>query len=227
VSIQLDGLTLSPDSLAATVGGSPSITATATYAGQPVAGVAVLYSVTGSSSSSGTCSTDESGQCSFTYAGPTLPGTDAVIACGDANANGVTDPEEPCGQSTVTWSSPTTTSVQVTGSGVIANSVGEANITFDFSVESGDGGATGSCSIVDATSAANVNIECVNVSSLQQDGNHVTFEGAATVDGVSTTYRIDVDDNGGSGTGDSFQIQTSTGYSVGGPLVSGDIQILN
>jgi hypothetical protein len=202
------------------------LTASATYGGQPVGGATVLFSVSGSTNSSGSCSTDVSGECSFAYAGPALPGTDTVTACGDANANGTVDEGEPCATSTVAWISPTTITVQATGSGVVANAAGAAAITFDFSVKSGDSGSKGSCAIVDATTVANVNIECLDVLNTQQSGNHVTFSGDVMIDGAPATYRIDVDDNGTPGAGqDRFQIQTSTGYSAGGLLVSGNIQI--
>ena len=55
---------------------------------------------------------------------------------------------------------------------------------------------------------------------------HATFFGNATVDGAPTTYRIDVDDLSQPGAGgDSFKLQTGSGYTVGGVLVRGDIQI--
>jgi hypothetical protein len=48
----------------------------------------------------------------------------------------------------------------------------------------------------------------------------------ATVNGVATTYRIDVDDFGNPGRGmDNFSITTGVGYSVGGVLTAGNILV--
>jgi hypothetical protein len=59
-----------------------------------------------------------------------------------------------------------------------------------------------------------------------ETGTHATVFGDATVNGVDTTYRIDVDDNGDPGKGkDDFFITTGTGYSVGGVLTAGNILV--
>jgi hypothetical protein len=48
----------------------------------------------------------------------------------------------------------------------------------------------------------------------------------ATVNGVQTTYRIDVDDNAEPGAGrDTFKFQSDTGYTVGGVITKGNIQV--
>ncbi len=58
-----------------------------------------------------------------------------------------------------------------------------------------------------------------------QAGTHATFFGNATVNGVAT-YRIDVDDLAEPGAGrDTFKIQTANGYTVGGVLLRGNIQV--
>jgi hypothetical protein len=63
---------------------------------------------------------------------------------------------------------------------------------------------------------------------LVRAGTHATFFGNATVNGVPTTYRIDVDDLGEPGAGrDTFRVQTAGGYSAGGVLTHGNIQIHN
>jgi hypothetical protein len=50
--------------------------------------------------------------------------------------------------------------------------------------------------------------------------------GNATINGVATTYRIDVDDVGEPGAGnDIFAIQTASGYAAGGTLLRGNVQV--
>ena len=44
--------------------------------------------------------------------------------------------------------------------------------------------------------ALDVQVKCLDVSSLVQAGTHATFFGNATVNGAATTYRIDVEDLG-------------------------------
>jgi HD superfamily phosphohydrolase YqeK len=227
VTIQLDGVALSPESVLATVGTEQSIAAAATYEGQAVPGVTLLWSISGVSNMGADCTTDSSGRCSFAYTGPDVPGTDTVRVCGDTNFNRTPDPDEPCGEATVGWIAPVS-SVKATGSGEIANAAGLAKITFAFDVKSNERGAKGSCQIVDATAGVDLTIQCIGVSSVERSGNHVTFTGDASIGGVAGTYGIYVEDNGTPGKGrDRFQIQTSTGYSASGVLVAGNIRVHN
>src|SRR5207245_4165736 len=77
-------LTLSPAAAVNTVDSKHTVTATVTGAfGQPAPGVTVIFQVTGSVNTSGSCVTNASGQCSFTYTGPALPGADAIHAFAD------------------------------------------------------------------------------------------------------------------------------------------------
>ncbi|MEA2485373.1 MAG: hypothetical protein QOD46_484 [Actinomycetota bacterium] len=201
------------------------MTATATTGGQPVEGVTVLFSVAGSVSASGSCVTDASGTCSYSYTGPDLPGTDTVTACGDANNNASVDAGEPCQTASVTWIHPVE-EVRASGSGVIANAAGVGKIQFRFYAKSVGQDVSGSCRLVDTTHAAKAHIKCVNVSSMEQDGNHVTISGSALIHGVATTYQIDAVDAADPGEGkDTFQITTASGYSASGVLLSGDISV--
>jgi hypothetical protein len=60
----------------------------------------------------------------------------------------------------------------------------------------------------------------------KQSETHATFFGHATVNGVATDYRIDVDDLREPGAGwDTFKIQTASGYTANGLLATGNIQI--
>jgi hypothetical protein len=105
-----------------------------------------------------------------------------------------------------------------TGGGQIGSST-----TFGFHAES-DGGLRGGCTVIDRASGDKV--KCLDVTSFNATGTHVTFWGHATVNGVTGTYRIDVHDIGEPGAGvDTFAIQVSTGFSAAGVLSQGNIQI--
>jgi hypothetical protein len=100
----------------------------------------------------------------------------------------------------------------------------EPSVTFGFVASADDSGAKGTCSVVDDTTSTHV--KCLDVTAYTQSATHATFSGNATVDGVPTTYRIDVDDGGEPGAGtDTFAIQTGTGYTGGGQVTSGNIQV--
>ncbi|HEX6177027.1 MAG TPA: thrombospondin type 3 repeat-containing protein, partial [Thermoanaerobaculia bacterium] len=70
---------------------------------QPIPGVTIYFSVTGSVTTSGQCTTETTGQCSFGYDGPANPGADAIHAFADADGDGVEDADEPVGTATNTW----------------------------------------------------------------------------------------------------------------------------
>jgi hypothetical protein len=222
-------VTLTPPDAVNTVGTNHTVTATVTNsAGGAVPNASVLFSTSGSTSASGSCTTDANGQCTFTYAGPQLPGADIIMACADANKNGAGDPGEPCAEATKAWMLPASTAGQTTGGGQVLNAAGNDKIAFGFNAKSTSNGLQGNCTVVDPSPATNVKIKCLDVTSLVQTGTHATVFGNATVNGTATTYRIDVDDLGEPGAGhDTFKIQTSSGYTAGGTLTNGNIQIHN
>lgn len=81
-------MTLSPAADTNPVGTSQTVTAMVMDAtGQPVANVIVRFTVTGSLSASGQCTTGATGTCTFTYQGPAFPGTDTINAYADSDAN--------------------------------------------------------------------------------------------------------------------------------------------
>jgi adhesin/invasin len=91
------------------VGTSHTVTATLTFFGppsftgtEPVPGIVIRFTVTGPGATTGSCTTDGSGQCSFTYSATTA-GADTITAYADMNANGVNNPGEPSGAATKTW----------------------------------------------------------------------------------------------------------------------------
>ena len=80
------------------------------------------------------------------------------------------------------------------------------------------------CSVTDRL--MEVRITCSTVTSYVQSGTHVTILGTAMINGITTTYRIEADDLGDSGSGlDTFSIWTGDGYSASGMLTSGNIVV--
>lgn len=224
-------VTLSPPTAVNPVGTSHTVTATVlNILGQPVQGATVLFTVTGADNATGSCTTDANGQCSFTYQGPQLPGADLITACADANKNGTCDPGEPIGTATKVFVLPASTPGQVTGGGQIPGALATRDIAFGFNAQSTDKGLMGRCNVIDQ--ATNTQVKCLDVTALVQTpatvqgGGGATFFGTAEVNGVATTYRIDVTDLAEPGTGkDTFRIQTASGYTAGGVLASGNIQV--
>jgi len=201
------------------VGTSHTVTATVTdFNGNPVPGTTVFFSVTGADSTQGTCATDQNGMCSFTYLGPQLPGADDITGCagGDYNA-------QPCGDATKIWTLPASTPGQVTGGGQIIMPPAD-KVSFGFNAQSDGTTTKGNCNVIDHDKR--IHIKCDNVQVLVVAGTHATFFGQADQDGVTTNYRIDVDDLTDPGAGiDNFKIQIDQGYLAGGFLTAGNIQI--
>jgi virginiamycin B lyase len=220
---------LSPADAVNNVSTTHTVTATVKDAsGNPLSGITVLFKVQGADNVSGSCTTDSSGQCSFTYQGPNLPGADLITACADSNGNGSADTGEPCAEATKAWVLPTSTQGQTTGGGQILNAQATDKIAFGFSAKSDSKGVKGECTVVDPSTPTNTKIKCLDVTALVQGTTHATFFGDATVNGVATTYRIDVDDIADPGAGkDTFKIQTDSGYVAGGILTAGNIQVHN
>jgi hypothetical protein len=220
----VDNLALSPVSAMVRVRKDHTVSATATAGDQPVEGVTLLFSVAGSVTATGSCATDGSGVCSFTYAGPDLPGEDTVTACADANGNSTADPGEPCGTAAVTWVRHVLV-VHAFGGGVIANAAGLAKISFDFNFRRVGHHFKGSCDVVDATPVVDLELKCLDVTGISRTGRHVTVTGDASIGDVSTTYQIDVFDAKYGNRRDTFQIQTASGYSASGTLLSGKVKV--
>ena len=223
VPLDAAAVTLSPLVAINTVGATHTVTATAlNVTAGPVGGTTILFTISGSVSAQGSCTTNAQGQCSFAYQGPQLPGADLVTGCADNNENGVADPTEPCGEASKIWMLPATLPGQVTGGGWIVAANGSL-VSFGFNAQSDAQIAKGNCNVIDHGSKTQ--IKCSSVDTLLVIGTHATLFGQATVGGVTTTYRIDVDDLGEPGTQDTFKIQTDSGYIAGGTLAGGDIQI--
>jgi CSLREA domain-containing protein len=215
---------LSPANAVNPVGTTHTVTATVTggVPEQPLTGVAVFFTVSGSVSTTGQCTTDLSGQCSFTYQGPSQPGADVITAYADANGNNTQDAVELSGTATKEWSLNASTPGQVTGGGQIQWVTGK--VVFGFNAQNEQNGVKGNCNLVDV--ASDLHLKCLTVTSLVVAGTHATFSGQARIAGLTTNYRIDVDDLAEPGTGrDTFKIQTDAGYTASGVLTAGNIQI--
>jgi FG-GAP repeat/Bacterial Ig-like domain (group 1) len=215
---------LTPPSDTNVVGSTHTVTATVTdTGGNPVAGILVRFSVSGSVTTTGNCTTGADGTCSFSYTGPQLPGADSISAYADTDQDGVHDAVEPGGEATKAWELPASTPGSVSGGGTIEDAATN-KIAFGFSAKNENQGLTGSCNVIDH--AADVKLKCEDVTSFTITANQATIFGNATVNGVATTYRIDVVDNADPGkNADSFSIQTASGYSRGGTLTAGNVQV--
>jgi hypothetical protein len=111
----------------------------------------------------------------------------------------------------------------VTGGGQVYDSTRSNKIAFGFTAKSDNKGVHGECSVVDPST--DTKMKCTDATTMVGSGTHATFFGDATVNGSPTTYRIDVDDLGEPGSSDTFKVQTSTGYTAGGTLAGGNIQV--
>jgi hypothetical protein len=96
-------LMLTPVAATNPVGTSHTVTATVRDAGNnPVSGVTVRFSVTGTHTASGSATTNASGQATFTYPG-TAVGPDAIHAFADTDTDTTQDVGEPFGDATKAW----------------------------------------------------------------------------------------------------------------------------
>jgi hypothetical protein len=222
---------LSPPTDINPVGSSHTVTATVEdILGEPMAEVEVLFEVEGSSTTTGSCVTDVNGQCSFTYTGPSEPGADRIAAVADVIDNGRPDPNEPFGNATKAWGFSTPPAGSVTGGG----QAGVAPvITFGFNARN-DPKVSGNCTIVDQSTDPRTIIKCATVTSVTvvspNGGGTAHIEATGTIDTgddkIQTNIRIDVTDVSEPNRGaDSFLISTTSGYTAGGAVTSGNIQV--
>lgn len=119
---------------------------------------------------------------------------------------------------------PLSSAGKATGGGQIPSASGADPVTFGFTAQSDGQAQKGTCEVVDHATATT--IKCLDVTGYFQSGNHATFVGHATVNGVATLYRVDVTETGEPGIGrDSFAIHTGSGYAAAGVLLHGNIQV--
>jgi hypothetical protein len=210
------------------------VNATVTDAsGAPVPGVTVRFSVTGAVTTSGTRTTNPSGQTSFCYHGPELPGQDAIKAYADTNTNNRQDLGEPAGAATKTWTLPVSTplcTVTITNGGRITANDGD-KATFGGNAKvSAQGTASGQEEYQDHGPAVNINVKSTSVlaATCSSDKKQASIYGRGTVNGAgSYLFKIDVQDLGEPGVGrDTYRILLSSGYDSGvHKLEGGNVQI--
>jgi hypothetical protein len=202
------------------------VTATVTdrFENPVLAGIDVYFSVSGANptSSAVKVATDANGQAQFCYTGRN-GGTDTIKAVADRDSppNGADD-GDPSGTASKTWLSNIPCKVQGTGT---ISSTQQFNFGVDYSA--GAAAPVGSATYIDSgqgkqfSSTRIDGLVCFGVSG----GAHAIFFGRGLVNGVPVSdFQVDIDDLGpGPGT-DKFAIQWP-GYSAGGTLVTGDIQI--
>jgi len=97
-------------------------------------------------------------------------------------------------------------------------------IAFGFNALSDKSGPKGRCAVVDAD--ADVMVKCLDATKVVVAANRAYVYGNATINGSAVTYRIDVTDNGEPGIGvDRWSIQLSNGWTAGGTLSEGNVQV--
>ena len=226
-------LTLSPLTATNDVDTQHTVTATVKdVTMNPVPNIIVRFSVTGSVNTTGSCTTNTSGQCSFTYTGPALPGADAITAFADTNNNNMQDVGEPTAAATKVWTVPLSTplcEVDVTYGGWIhANNGDKANFGGNAKADS-QGNPQGQEEYQDKGPVQPMNVHSINVLAvICPTPTEASIFGDATIDGAgSFSYRIDVEDHGEPGKGvDKYQIRLSNGYDSGDQfLEGGNVQI--
>lgn len=202
------------------VGTNHTVTATVTTSGGPVVGVTVNFTVEGAwVNTTGSCTTDGNGQCMFTYQGPPEPDVNTITGCVDYNGSTT------CDIATKVFFLPASTPGQVTGGGhILVNDIIHA-VSFGFNAQFSDSrGFKGQGVVVDHRDGTRIKI--LDVEYLLITGTHAQFRGNAEINGVATKYVIDVDDLAEPGVlVDTFTIRTDSGYSAGGFVSGGNIQI--
>jgi hypothetical protein len=226
-------LTLAPSAATNPVGTQHCVTATVEdVAGNPVSGVTVHFTVTGSVNTSGSDVTDANGQATFCYMGPLLPGPDAITAFADTNNNGTQDVGEPTGAATKTWVLPVTTplcQITITEGGRITAANGD-KATFGGNAQSSATGQTkGQQEYQDHGPVQGMNVKSINVQAIVcEDTTQASIYGQATINRAgSFFYRINVKDLADPGVGeDTYWILLQNGYnSSEKTLEGGNIQI--
>jgi Tol biopolymer transport system component len=191
----------------------------------PVPDALVRFTVRGAVATSGDCATASDGTCPFTYTGPDFPGIDTISAYADTNGDGDRDSGEPvvAEEATTDWVLPTAMAGHITGGGQIWNAARTDRIAFGLSAKGDGNSASGHCNVEDH--ATRTHVKCLDVDVISRSGHAAVLYGDATVNGMTTSYRIDVTDNGEPGSADVFSIKTASGYTADGTLERGNVQV--
>jgi len=120
---------------------------------------------------------------------------------------------------------------KVTGGGQIeiplpCFKTGKASFGFNIVYQEGDPAPTGELQYVDHTTKMIVHSHNMTSLVVSSDKTKATFTGECTINGIGGfTFKAYVEDNGEPGKNDIFKITLSDGYSAGGILLNGNIQI--
>jgi hypothetical protein len=123
---------------------------------------------------------------------------------------------------------PRLTPGKVTGGGQIAIPLPKGKASFGFNVMYQEGWAApkGELQYVDHTTKMIVHGPSMISLVVSSDKTKATFVGTCTINGVGGfTFKAYVEDNSEPGTNDVFKISLSNGYTAGGTLLNGNIQI--
>jgi uncharacterized delta-60 repeat protein len=196
--------------------------------GNPLSGVSVIFSVSGSVNTGGTATTDANGEAEFCYQGPELPGADAIHAFADADGDGTEDLGEPFDDAGKVWTLPISTplcSAKITEGGRITPNNGDKAVFGGNARSDGDGNVKGEEEYQDLGPAQPQNVKSIEILALtcNESRTQASIFGSATIDGAGVhMFRIDVQDLGEPGKGvDTFRILLDTGYDSGQKTLEG------
>ncbi len=222
-------LTLAPKTATNVVDAQHCVTATVKDAfGNVTPNITVRFSVSGSVTTSGSSTTNASGQATFCYTGPPLPGADTITAFADTNTNSTQDTGEPSDTAAKTWVLPQSTpGCKVTNGGRITTTGGD-KATFGGNAKAD--GLQGEEEYQDHGPAPGMNVHSVVIQAVvcNAAGTTASIFGTATINGGgSFDFRIDVADNGEPGRNDTYRMRLSNGYDSGIQTLAkgGNIQI--
>jgi hypothetical protein len=192
----------------------------------------VFFTVTGSVNTSGSATTNSSGQATFCYIGPALPGADVIKAVADANGNNTPEPTEPSAMASKVWILPVTTpgcEITITNGGwIIANNGDRADFGGNAKADA-DSNVSGQEEYQDQGPADPFNLHGTPTVVVcdTSDPTHATIFGDATIDGSgSHPFRIDVRDVAEPGKGvDTYRMQVDAYDSGEHTLEGGNVQI--
>ncbi len=101
---------------------------------------------------------------------------------------------------------------------------GRASFGFDVQFASGDAAPSGHLTFLDH--GTDKTVESTSIDTFTVTGDRATFTGRATVNGVAGIgFLVEVQDLGEPGSADTFSIVLDDGYSAGGVLVNGNVQV--
>jgi hypothetical protein len=110
---------------------------------------------------------------------------------------------------------------KATGGGFVLG--GGDKVHVSVSAKSDEGRLTGTCVVT----AGRTKLRCLDVDGYFQSpsSDRVVIVGDAKVDGEPTRYRIELEDRGEPGRDDQLAIETDSGFTAGGVLAGGNLQV--